>query len=187
MSIIAVNDLHRVTDSQVLPQQDNYYSSVNFNKIQRYRQKKKPRFNERKFLKTRQIKVRINGFNPFLISSFYFMFWKVLNFGNDAKTLKPCICPEPMIPVKRQYRTLYLFSIDRLCHRKQYHVVMTDIQAVRTSVSLPQDSGAKKGRSYRLSYVIDSNICTLPCQYAREASIYEQIIGMRVPYSPKKK
>lgn len=93
---------------------------------------------------------------------------------------------EPMIPEKRQYRTLYLFSIDRLCHRKQYHVVMTDIQAVRTSVSLPQDSGAKKGRSYRLSYVTDSNICTLPCQYAREASIYEQIIGMRVPYSPKK-
>lgn len=34
---------------------------------------------------------------------------------------------EPMIPEKRQYRTLYLFSIDRLCHRKQYHVVMTDI------------------------------------------------------------
>lgn len=147
MSIIAVNDLHRVTDSQVLPQQDNYYSSVNFNKIQRYRQKKKPRFNERKFLKTRQIKVRINGFNPFLISSFYFMFWKSAELWERCQNTKTMHL-EPMIPEKRQYRTLYLFSIDRLCHRKQYHVVMTDIQAVRTSVSLPQDSGAKKGRSY---------------------------------------
>lgn len=144
MSIIAVNDLHRVTDSQVLPQQDNYYSSVNFNKIQRYRQKKKPRFNERKFWKTRQIKVRINGFSNIVILLHVLESAELWERCQNTKTMHL----EPMIPEKRQYRTLYLFSIDRLCHRKQYHVVMTDIQAVRTSVSLPQDSGAKKGRSY---------------------------------------
>jgi hypothetical protein len=33
MSIIAVNDLHRVTGSQVVPGLDNYYSSVNLTRI----------------------------------------------------------------------------------------------------------------------------------------------------------